>query len=67
MVLRQHTVEVVVFGWQWYSLIVSLDIEPVRLRSSLDQICQLQTRANQRPGRNRATVILALHTGLPLG
>jgi integrase/recombinase XerD len=40
------------------------DIDVMRLHSALDQICQLQTRANQRPGRNRATFVVALHTGL---
>ena len=40
------------------------DLELMRLRAAVDQLCQLQTRANQRPARNRATFVLALHTGL---
>jgi len=40
------------------------DIERTRLAAALDQVTQLDTRANQMPLRNRAVFILGLNTGL---
>jgi len=40
------------------------DLELMRLRAALDQLCVLQSRQNQSPDRNRAVFTLALHTGL---
>lgn len=57
----EEVMDPVVQAPEWNGL---SDIDAMRLRSALDQVCQLQTRANRRPGRNRATFILGLHTGL---
>ena len=40
------------------------DLEVMRLRSALDQVTKISTRANQSPKRNRACLILTLATGL---
>lgn len=46
---------------EWHGL---SDLQLMRLRSALDQVTQLSTRAQQMPRRNRAAFVVALDTGL---